>query len=163
MWYVISNWPWKSFKRCLRAIPAVSRCPMPCSRSPTPIMSWSSGTRPATGLNSVIETVSQGQSRTECQASSRAHEEGRALNVVVPVSLARPARSRDGRGDAQAAPERLRISEIFYSLQGEAVTVGLPTVFVRLTGCPLRCVYCDTEYAFQCGEHWSLPSKFATR
>lgn len=45
----------------------------------------------------------------------------------------------------------LRITEIFYSLQGEGRYVGLPTVFVRLTGCPLRCVYCDTEYAFTGG------------
>ncbi|VVM21605.1 Queuosine Biosynthesis QueE Radical SAM [uncultured Gammaproteobacteria bacterium] len=43
----------------------------------------------------------------------------------------------------------LNINEIFYSLQGEAREVGLPTVFVRLTGCPLRCSYCDTEYAFK--------------
>lgn len=48
--------------------------------------------------------------------------------------------------------ERLRISEIFYSLQGESKSVGLPTVFVRLTGCPLRCQYCDTTYAFSGGE-----------
>jgi 7-carboxy-7-deazaguanine synthase len=48
---------------------------------------------------------------------------------------------------------RLRISEIFFSLQGETRTVGLPTVFVRLTGCPLRCGYCDTAYAFQ-GGNW---------
>jgi len=47
---------------------------------------------------------------------------------------------------------RLRISEIFHSLQGEARDVGRPTVFVRLTGCPLRCVWCDTTYAFQGGE-----------
>lgn len=45
-----------------------------------------------------------------------------------------------------------RITEIFYSLQGETRTVGLPTVFVRLTGCPLRCGYCDTAYAFHGGE-----------
>lgn len=48
---------------------------------------------------------------------------------------------------------KLRITEIFYSLQGETKTVGLPTVFIRLTGCPLRCGYCDTAYAFQ-GGHW---------
>ncbi|WP_411267788.1 7-carboxy-7-deazaguanine synthase QueE [Ketobacter nezhaii] len=51
---------------------------------------------------------------------------------------------------------QLRITEIFYSLQGEARTIGLPTVFVRLTGCPLRCQYCDTEYAFSGGEMRSL-------
>ena len=47
---------------------------------------------------------------------------------------------------------RLRITEIFYSLQGESSFVGLPTVFIRLTGCPLRCGYCDTAYAFSGGE-----------
>ncbi|MEH6550251.1 MAG: 7-carboxy-7-deazaguanine synthase QueE [Pseudomonadales bacterium] len=46
----------------------------------------------------------------------------------------------------------LRITEVFLSLQGESRTVGLPTVFVRLTGCPLRCHYCDTEYAFSGGD-----------
>jgi 7-carboxy-7-deazaguanine synthase len=47
---------------------------------------------------------------------------------------------------------KLRITEIFHSIQGESSRVGLPTVFVRLTGCPLRCVWCDTEYAFTGGE-----------
>ena len=54
------------------------------------------------------------------------------------------------------ATERLRITEVFHSLQGEADSVGWPTVFVRLTGCPLRCRYCDTEYAFYGGEWWSI-------
>ena len=51
---------------------------------------------------------------------------------------------------------RLRISEIFYSLQGESRTSGLSTLFIRLTGCPLRCSYCDTEYAFSGGEWMEL-------
>jgi 7-carboxy-7-deazaguanine synthase len=50
----------------------------------------------------------------------------------------------------------LRITEIFHSLQGESKTVGIPTVFVRLTGCPLRCQYCDTAYAFDGGEVMQL-------
>lgn len=50
----------------------------------------------------------------------------------------------------------LRITEIFFSLQGEGNTVGYPTVFVRLTGCPLRCQYCDTAYAFKGGELTSI-------
>ncbi len=49
-----------------------------------------------------------------------------------------------------------RITEIFYSLQGETRTIGLPTVFVRLTGCPLRCGYCDTAYAFTGGEKMDI-------
>ena len=52
----------------------------------------------------------------------------------------------------------LRISEIFYSLQGESRSVGLPTVFIRLTGCPLRCQYCDTSYAFSGGELQTIAS-----
>lgn len=48
--------------------------------------------------------------------------------------------------------ERIKITEVFFSLQGESTLAGLPTVFVRLTGCPLRCTYCDTAYAFSGGE-----------
>lgn len=62
---------------------------------------------------------------------------------------------------AQPLAERLRITEIFYSLQGEARTVGFPTAFVRLTGCPLRCGYCDTEYAFYGGEWMTLAAILA--
>ncbi len=50
----------------------------------------------------------------------------------------------------------LRITEIFYSLQGESSRVGLPTIFIRLTGCPLRCTYCDTDYAFSGGQNFSI-------
>lgn len=57
---------------------------------------------------------------------------------------------------------RLRITEIFYSLQGEARTAGWPTVFVRLTGCPLRCHYCDTTYAFTGGETMEIDSILET-
>jgi len=63
--------------------------------------------------------------------------------------------SGSDKAEAKAA-DRLRITEIFYSLQGEARSVGYPTVFIRLTGCPLRCGYCDTSYAFQGGEWYSL-------
>ncbi|MBP6998997.1 MAG: 7-carboxy-7-deazaguanine synthase QueE [Tepidiphilus sp.] len=52
--------------------------------------------------------------------------------------------------------KRLRVSEIFASLQGESTTVGVPTVFVRLTGCPLRCRWCDTAYAFSGGERLTI-------
>ncbi|MDH5183348.1 MAG: 7-carboxy-7-deazaguanine synthase QueE [Gammaproteobacteria bacterium] len=59
------------------------------------------------------------------------------------------------------AADTLRITEIFYSLQGESRTVGWPTVFVRLTGCPLRCNYCDSEYAFSGGEDMALDAILA--
>ncbi len=70
---------------------------------------------------------------------------GTPMNVVQLVDA----------GAALILPQ-LRISEIFYSLQGETSRVGLPTVFVRLTGCPLRCTYCDTGYAFSGGADMSI-------
>ncbi|MEO0575285.1 MAG: 7-carboxy-7-deazaguanine synthase QueE [Pseudomonadota bacterium] len=60
--------------------------------------------------------------------------------------------------DVLPAQDRLRITEIFRSLQGEALSAGVPTVFVRLTGCPLRCQYCDTAYAFAGGQLHSIES-----
>ncbi len=60
-----------------------------------------------------------------------------------------------------ATPDRLRLTEIFHSLQGEARSVGWPTVFVRLTGCPLRCGYCDTAYAFHGGAWWEIDAILA--
>jgi 7-carboxy-7-deazaguanine synthase len=65
------------------------------------------------------------------------------------------ASSRTVESDASAAP-RVKLTEIFLSIQGEADAVGWPTVFVRLTGCPLRCQYCDTQYAFYGGEWFGL-------
>jgi len=61
------------------------------------------------------------------------------------------------RGDSPS----LIINEIFHSLQGESTRVGLPTVFIRLTGCPLRCTWCDTEHAFSGGERRSVPEILA--
>jgi 7-carboxy-7-deazaguanine synthase len=58
---------------------------------------------------------------------------------------------------AVEAEDRLKVTEVFHSLQGEAAFSGWPTVFIRLTGCPLRCQYCDTAYAFHGGEWRSIP------
>lgn len=60
------------------------------------------------------------------------------------------------RSRPAVSPGRLKITEIFHSIQGEGLTAGVPTVFIRLTGCPLRCVYCDTAYAFHGGEYLDL-------
>ncbi len=57
---------------------------------------------------------------------------------------------------ADRQTERLKLTEIFFSLQGEARDAGWPTVFVRLTGCPLRCQYCDTTYSFHGGQWWEI-------
>ncbi|MFC1719784.1 7-carboxy-7-deazaguanine synthase QueE [Pseudomonadota bacterium] len=60
--------------------------------------------------------------------------------------------SRNKAAASQSRARMLKITEIFHSLQGEALQAGLPSVFIRLTGCPLRCTYCDSEYAFYGGE-----------
>ena len=65
--------------------------------------------------------------------------------------------NHESRITNHAGPEgRLKLTEIFCSLQGESRSVGWPTVFVRLTGCPLRCTWCDTTYSFQGGQWWSI-------
>lgn len=66
-----------------------------------------------------------------------------------------------GAVEVSSEPDALRITEIFLSIQGESTTVGLPTVFVRTTGCPLRCQYCDTAYAFSGGERMGLDAIIA--
>jgi 7-carboxy-7-deazaguanine synthase len=89
-------------------------------------------------------------------------------NVVtkIPATIKRAAEvTKTGATSALTATvareEQLRINEIFFSLQGESSRVGLPTVFVRLTGCPLRCGYCDTEYAFHDGKTRSIDAVVA--
>ncbi len=67
-----------------------------------------------------------------------------------------PAKLTEKLLDNAALVKTLKITEIFYSLQGESSFVGLPTVFIRLTGCPLRCQYCDTAYAFKGGKKLSI-------
>ncbi|MHB1869306.1 MAG: 7-carboxy-7-deazaguanine synthase QueE [Steroidobacteraceae bacterium] len=64
--------------------------------------------------------------------------------------------SAEASAAGPAPPPRLKITEIFHSLQGEADTAGIPTTFIRLTGCPLRCGYCDTAYAFHGGQWWEV-------
>lgn len=63
---------------------------------------------------------------------------------------------KETEADVEPSASRLRLTEIFYSLQGESRTSGYATVFIRLTGCPLRCDYCDTAYAFKGGEWFSF-------
>ncbi len=76
------------------------------------------------------------------------------MNDTVPAMPDSPA--------TETSLERLRITEIFLSLQGESRSVGWPTVFIRLTGCPLRCGYCDTAYAFQ-GGAWVMLNDILAR
>jgi len=75
------------------------------------------------------------------------------MNAVAPDAAAASA--------AIEPQSRLKLTEIFLSLQGEAREAGWPTVFVRLTGCPLRCQYCDTAYAFHGGEWWTIDAILA--
>ena len=96
---------------------------------------------------------------SHCDAPSAA---GGAASQLLPqaAGLASNALKVGNLLPADAGAEltlsQLRISEIFYSLQGETSRVGLPTVFVRLTGCPLRCTYCDTAHAFSGGQNMSI-------
>ncbi len=78
------------------------------------------------------------------------------ITTKIPAAIPRKAEGKEAAASTTSPAPRertneLRINEIFFSLQGESTRVGLPTVFVRLTGCPLRCGYCDTAYAFHEG------------
>jgi 7-carboxy-7-deazaguanine synthase len=75
-----------------------------------------------------------------------------AFSPPAPISQVK----QSGEAEQSFRAESLRVSEIFFSLQGETSRTGLPTVFVRLTGCPLRCTYCDTAYAFYGGKRRSI-------
>ena len=75
------------------------------------------------------------------------------MNTVAPDAAAASA--------ATKPQDRLKLTEVFLSLQGEARDAGWPTVFVRLTGCPLRCQYCDTAYAFHGGQWWQIDAILA--
>jgi 7-carboxy-7-deazaguanine synthase len=72
------------------------------------------------------------------------------------VAAVAEVRKQGAQHERDAQRDKLRVSEIFYSLQGEAESSGWPTVFIRLTGCPLRCNYCDTAYAFKGGTWQSI-------
>jgi 7-carboxy-7-deazaguanine synthase len=80
------------------------------------------------------------------------------MNTTTDIA-AHAATDAVARGEASA--DRLKLTEIFLSLQGEARDAGWPTVFVRLTGCPLRCQYCDTAYAFHGGQWWDVDAILA--
>ena len=77
------------------------------------------------------------------------------LQQSVEAGLSETSKT-DFAGTLSGVDVSLKITEIFYSLQGEGLTAGLPTVFIRLTGCPLRCSYCDTAYAFSGGSAMSI-------
>jgi 7-carboxy-7-deazaguanine synthase len=90
-----------------------------------------------------------------------------SAGVQLPVQDDAPQPAAAGAAQLPRHPAggamnaQLRISEIFHSLQGETSRSGLPTVFIRLTGCPLRCTYCDTEYAFSGGQNMTLAAILA--
>jgi len=85
-------------------------------------------------------------------AGSAVGDKGGAAGPFERADAASGPESGTDESASERAEQRLKVSEIFHSLQGEALFTGWPTVFVRLTGCPLRCQYCDTAYAFSGGQ-----------
>ena len=97
---------------------------------------------------------------TDLQTSAQDGGEGPSDEAIMAGDILTPPAvaptHRDSPSMTGAAAQHLRVTEIFNSLQGETSRVGHPTVFIRLTGCPLRCAYCDTAYAFTGGQSMSI-------
>jgi 7-carboxy-7-deazaguanine synthase len=91
---------------------------------------------------------------------STTHPEDRRSTPGRPLAD-KPGEVRAERTEAGSGARTLRINEIFHSIQGESTHAGRPCLFIRLTGCHLRCAYCDTEYAFYEGQRWSLDEVMA--
>ncbi len=99
----------------------------------------------------ITSIPSAGNPLVDAKAADTTAADIQVFDAQASGAQADSTQSDGARAEGLGSALSLRITEIFYSLQGEARTVGLPTVFVRLTGCPLRCVYCDTAYAFSGG------------
>ena len=113
---------------------------MPCQDSDAQLLPQSAGSIITSDLASVVCSPSQ-----------------MAITNDLAVVSGQPSQMASGFSSSSISNvSQLRISEVFYSLQGETSRIGWPTVFIRLTGCPLRCVYCDTTYAFSGGQDCSI-------
>ena len=159
-YYVTQNYKiaLKSFQTLLQRYPDSQKAPdalLKVGYSQYELKQWDQA---EATLNQVVQTYPDTTVAHLAQGRLRALKTESPLSAPVGVE----PRARTDSASSAGADERLRITEIFHSLQGEADAVGWPTVFVRLTGCPLRCVWCDTEYAFHGGEWRTIADILAT-